>query len=425
MLPQSLREAIEAKTPPTAQTIFVLLSPPLPNPNELKALLAPFAPTPTPTDTTSDTPPEIHLHPAKIPLYPPFNSTQAETWTKSLWPIVFNPAAPRSFVAPPPQTLSRAQDSISPRAGYHLSLAQKVAQEAFQSGRGRPVGAVIVDPAIDEYAHEWDEAVLAVAGDARYSRSEGGAPSLAQLHAGGPNPACESYNADLEGGPELHALMRAVELVARWRREHDHESGGLLNASAEDGDADGNRNQLEIGKLSSLESYFLYRHNPAPAPSSPSLKRKLEDPVVESDIVSRESDLHVPLPGPAGEGDAAVPRIRTRSQGGYLCTDLDVYLSHEPCLCCSMGMLLSRFRAVVFPRRGRLVSGGIASEPVVGPVEVQGEGETEAEGKGQGSDGREYYGLHWRKELNWRALGFEFVEDEDGVVEDEMSVFHA
>jgi len=28
---------------------------------------------------------------------------------------------------------------------------------------------------------------------------------------------------------------------------------------------------------------------------------------------------------------------------------------------------------------------------------------------------RLFYGLHWRKELNWRALGFEFVEDEGAV----------
>jgi tRNA-specific adenosine deaminase 3 len=346
--------------------------------------------------------------------------TQAETWTKTLWPIVFNPAAPRSFVAPPPQTLSRAQESIAPRAGYYLSLAQKVAQEAFQSGQGRPVGAVIVDPAIDApTTNEWDEAVLAVAGDARYSRPEGGAPPQAQLHAGSPNPACGTYNADLEGGPELHALMRAVELVARWRREHDSEGAPVLSASGS-GDGDGAEPEA---KLSALESYFLYRHNPAPAPPSPSLKRKHEDPNVESDILPLESDLHIPLPGPVGEVAAAASRIRTRSQGGYLCTDLDVYLSHEPCLCCSMGMLLSRFRAVIFPRRGRLVSGGLASEPVVGPVKVEIEGE--GEGEGAGSDGREYYGLHWRKELNWRALGFEFVENEDGEIGTEMPIFHA
>lgn len=431
MLPQPLREAIESQNTAAApgQTIFVLISPPIPDLVELKALLAPFAPIPAPTtsDTTTtdnasdeSTPQPISLHPVRIPLSPPFNATQAETWTQTLWPVAFNPAASRSFVAPPPRTLSCAQESIEPYAGYYLSLAYKVAQEAEQSGLGRGVGAVIVDPAIEdeitaagEDSKAWDEAVLAVAGDARYSRPEGGALSHAQLHAGvGPNPASKLYNADLEGGPELHALMRAVELIARCRREQEHDD---LSTSQ---------------SLNAFESYFLNRHN-APVPPSPSsLKRKHEDPNPESDIMpTSQCDLKAPLPAvPLVEhpipapATAAIPRIRPRAEGGYLCTDLDVYLSHEPCLCCSMGLLLSRFRAVVFPRRGRLESGGLASEPVVLPVDM-------AQSKPRpGEDEREYYGLHWRKDLNWRALGFEFVEDDvedPAEIETERPVFHA
>ncbi|CAI7620303.1 unnamed protein product [Penicillium glandicola] len=481
ILPPPLRAAIESQSVPLAgpaQTIFVLISPPLPDVATLKALLAPFAPDPPPAatndpPTTNETPdetsqsypptPTIRLHHTKIPICPPFNATQAETWTKTLWPVVFNPAAPRSTVAPPPQTLKRAQESIEPRAGYYLSLARKVADEAEQSGLGRGVGAVIVDPAIEEEittaeyeagyntTAEWDQAVLAVAGDARYSRSEAGAPSQAQLHAGvAPNPASKTYNADVEGGPELHALMRAVELIARWRREHDRLDG----VSASTATADPSKPELKQPELSALESYFLYRHrpdtstntsNPLQSPSSP-LKRKHEDPNPESDLTldpstdpSQAQLPHPPLPAPppstvvladssAPVTTPAAPRIRTRSQGGYLCTDLDVYLSHEPCLCCSMGVLLSRFRSVIFPRRGRLESGGLSSEPVVGPVadELDQAAEPGASAV-DGQDERGYYGLHWRKELNWRALGFEFVENGDAKVKSEagMPVFHA
>lgn len=102
-----------------------------------------------------------------------------------------------------------------------------------------------------------------------------------------------------------------------------------------------------------------------------------------------------------------------------------------------MGLLLSRFRAVVFPRSGRMVSGGLASEPVVRPVPAE-EDENENENENEngigaektdddGSVEREYYGLHWRKELNWRALGFEFVEElenEEGSAELGVA-FHA
>ncbi|KAK4870346.1 hypothetical protein LT330_005400 [Penicillium expansum] len=483
LLPPPLRAAIESQSVPLAspaQTIFVLISPPLPDLTTLQALLAPFAPATAPAatndpSTTNETPdeashsdppsPTIQLHPIKIPLAPPFNATQAETWAKTMWPIIFNPAAPRSTVAPPPQTLKRAQESIEPRAGYYLSLARKVAEEAEQSGLGRGVGAVIVDPAIEEEiteagyeagydtTAEWTEAVLAAAGDARYSRSEAGAPSQAQLHAGvAPNPASKTYNADVEGGPELHALMRAVELIARWRREHEH----LDDVAASTAPADPSKPELEHPELSAFESYFLYRHRPAtstsisssPQPPSSPLKRKHEVPNPESDLTTNlstdpsQDQLHnPPLPAPppstviladssTSATTPAVPRIRTRSQGGYLCTDLDVYLSHEPCLCCSMGMLLSRFRSVIFPRRGRLESGGLSSEPVVGPVADEIDQAVEADASAvDGQDERGYYGLHWRKELNWRALGFEFVEDGDEDVEVKseagMPVFHA
>jgi tRNA-specific adenosine deaminase 3 len=99
-----------------------------------------------------------------------------------------------------------------------------------------------------------------------------------------------------------------------------------------------------------------------------------------------------------------------------------------------MGMLLSRFRAVIFPRRGRLESGGLASEPVVAPTadEVDHEdtgatGHTSVEADTERQDERGYYGLHWRKELNWRALGFEYVEDGDEERKNgpERPVFHA
>ncbi|KAI2698688.1 hypothetical protein CBS147332_8480 [Penicillium roqueforti] len=479
LLPPPLKAAIESQrvplTAPT-QTIFVLISPPLPDLTTLKALLAPFAPHTAPAatndpPTTNETPdeasqsdiptPTIQLYPIKIPLCPPFNTTQAETWTKTLWPVIFNPAAPRSTVAPPLQTLKRVQESIEPRAGYHLSLARKVAEEAEQSGLGRGVGAVIVDPAIDEEltaagyeaghdtTSQWDEAVLAVAGDARYSRSEALAPSQAQLHAGvAPNPASKIYDADVEGGPELHALMRAVDLIARWRREHDR----FDDVSSSTTTTHPSKPEIEAPELSAFESYFLYRHRPTStdisnSPRSPSstLKRKHEVPNPESDLSihpsTDPSQSHVyqpPLPAPppstvvfadsaAPTTTPAAPRIRTRSQGGYLCTDLDVYLSHEPCLCCSMGLLLSRFRSVIFPRRGRLASGGLSSEPV-GPVADELDQAAEADTSTVDKEGeRGYYGLHWRKELNWRALGFEFVEDGDVEIMGEaaMPVFHA
>ncbi|PWY79828.1 hypothetical protein BO83DRAFT_354928 [Aspergillus eucalypticola CBS 122712] len=419
-IPEHLRPLLLREGSSPAQTIFVLISPPLPDIESLQDALSPFAP-PNPTEGENSSP--LTFHTIRIPLQPPLTPVQADAWSKSMWPVVYNPAAPRAMIAPPPHILARARDSIQPKAGRYLALAQRVADEAERSGLGRRVGAVVVDPDLEAEAAtdnnndnddgiHWSDAVVAVAGDGRYSRA---ATDTEPPHP--PNQIATTYSPDHEGGPELHALMRAVDLIASKRRE-DRPGSSATNRPC----------------LTDMERYFLSKSD---VDTTAAASTQPTEPEREFD--SKES---TPIPPPekyqkTTETSAqpihthteiqastltSTSRIRPRSQGGYLCTDLDVYLTHEPCICCSMGLLLSRFRAVVFPRSGRMVSGGLASEPVVGAVPVEeGQGEDEdknedvAERKGEDGDGsveREYYGLHWRKELNWRALGFEFVEEQ-------------
>ncbi|KAL5335295.1 hypothetical protein BJX70DRAFT_375504 [Aspergillus crustosus] len=398
---------------PSPQTIFVLISPPLPDLDRLQELLVPYAPPPrSPSDSQTAPADQIKFHTIRVPTLPPLGTAQADKWTKELWPVVYNPAAARATISPPVQVLNRTREFLQHDAGRYLAFAKKVAEEAEQSGCGRGVGAVVVDPDIveriletdDDLDARWAEAIVAVAGDARYSRREAGLPSLAECHtSGGPNPATETYDADLEGGPDLHALMRAAEIVAYKRRAGDPEA------------------EADKPTLSPLESYFLSQTDL----TAPEFEPESQDatPVPEKyQKTGHEDSEAVPISSSWTAEDTPAPRIRPRSQGGYLCTDLDVYLTHEPCVCCSMALLLSRFRSVTFPQTGRMITGGLASEPVISPVPVerslaeiadnkdentQGAGEQEASEKPK----RLYYGLHWRKELNWRALGFEFIEE--------------
>lgn len=81
---------------------------------------------------------------------------------------------------------------------------------------------------------------------------------------------------------------------------------------------------------------------------------------------------------------------------GYLCHDLEIYVSHEPCVMCSMAILHSRFGRVIFGQR-MPATGGLCSE--------RGSEQTlPSEGLG--------HGLFWRKELNWSLLAWQWVSRE-------------
>lgn len=414
-----LPEVLQSTIPKNehSQTIFVLISPPIPDLDTIQDLLVPFAPVPpttVPSESSETEPTKIIFYPLRVPLQPPLNPHQADKWTKTMWPVIFNPASPRANIAPPPQILNRTLDSVQPRAGYYLSLAQVMAHEAEQSGLGRGVGTVIVDSAIETALHdvdngatEWSRAVVAVAGDARYI-SRGVAQS--EQTPTGPNPACQTYNADLEGGPELHALMRAVDMVSRRRRENQDSTSAAPSPETTSSPDKGTY-------LHPLESYFLYQTD---GPAAADCPTPASEPVPEKYQKTSETTAQCTKTA-TPSASTSTSRIRPRTLGGYLCTDMDVYLSHEPCLCCSMGLLLSRCRAVIFPRSGRMVTGGIASEPAIAPV-VSSDEEHGVQGESR-EQSRKYYGLHWRKELNWRALGFEFVDE--GGQGTEGTSFHA
>ncbi|KND94087.1 tRNA-specific adenosine deaminase subunit tad3 [Tolypocladium ophioglossoides CBS 100239] len=79
------------------------------------------------------------------------------------------------------------------------------------------------------------------------------------------------------------------------------------------------------------------------------------------------------------------------NKDGYLCHGLELYVTHEPCVACSMGILHSRMGKVVFcnhmPR-----TGGLSSDD-------------RPDGGGRG------LGLFWRRELNWSLLAWEWERE--------------
>lgn len=78
---------------------------------------------------------------------------------------------------------------------------------------------------------------------------------------------------------------------------------------------------------------------------------------------------------------------------GYLCHDLEIYTTHEPCVMCSMAILHSRFGRLVFGKR-MPATGGICA------------------------DGGLAHGLFWKRGLNWTMLAWEWCDgsEEGGIM---------
>ncbi|PGH13786.1 hypothetical protein AJ79_03486 [Helicocarpus griseus UAMH5409] len=398
-----------APVPKGPQTIYVLIPPPLPDVSALQELLAPHAPLlpiATPAADTPEGPPQpqppaiapITIQSTPIPLSPPTTEEESSNWTRNLWPTIFNPAAQSITHSPRGPLLTGAQTSVERGAGAYLALAREVAIEAKRMGRGRGVGAVVVDPVLAQAEAEGEgkgngvPGVVVVAADARYWERSRGAEAAEK--GGGVD-----YNPDHEGQPDHHALMRAISLVAHKRLTASTSPTVTpsISISPTPTPADAEATASAPASSTPLTSPPPSK-KPKPSPSQPS-----------PSMQHAESTPSTPHPSltPLESHYLSLPNIQTRTQGGYLCTSLDLYITHEPCVCCAMGMLLSRFRAVVYlkPAEGKEEEARLdaALDPYVG------------------------YGLHWRRELNWRAVGFRFVEEkvegrEEGL---ERGVFHA
>lgn len=263
--------------------------------------------------------------PIPVPLYAPLTDQQAKLWSERHWPCVYNPAAQVLQDAPPLHQLRKVmteQDTMF--TDECLALAELVGKQAFESGKGKAIGAVVVDPVTKQ--------VIAVAGDARWHDQEDDKQNC-------PN-----------GRPEYHALMRVISMVANKELRRRLAAGRHVKFA--DTCAEGIPGQ----PLYPAEDHYL-------------------QPPQEETVLSMS------------EFYDALPPLQTEVRGeGYLCSGLDIYLTHEPCVCCGMAMVHSRFRTCIFINRV-LKSGALTAR-----IDKNALG----------------YGLFWRRELNWRVMTFHY-----------------
>ncbi|KAI9803939.1 MAG: tRNA-specific adenosine deaminase subunit tad3 [Piccolia ochrophora] len=344
---------------PTTPTLHLILPPP----TTLPASLTPLLPTPHPPPST-----------VRIPLNPPTTPHQASHFSQTYWPTLHSPTS--SPYGPAPQLVARATGDLAPCAGTYLALASRVAHDAVAAGIGEPIGVVVVEPRSGR--------VVAVAGDARYA----GEAFAAHGSRGGRGRG--------RGNPLAHATLRAIGMVARGRL-----NGGSPSPTA-------SATTTTTTTPSAFHDTPLLPLEAAIARSAPSI---LNTPPGNAD----------PPPNtPNGNATAAPTSDASVNGANYLCVDLTLYATHEPCVACAMAMLHSRLGRAVFARPLER-TGGLAVR-----VRRGGGGESDGGGEGDGGgapcdeetagrdgSGRvEGYGLFWRRELNWKMGGWRFVEEE-------------
>ena len=128
-------------------------------------------------------------------------------------------------------------------------------------------------------------------------------------------------------------------------------------------------------------------------------RRALVQRGLAGDRESEEQALDSDCPLTSLERD--VYTTYTMAHDGYLCLDMELYITHEPCVMCSMAILHSRFSRVVFGQR-MPSTGGLGATS-------QNSSDSAIANSGQGLG----YGLFWRQELNWRHLVWQWVAEDD------------
>ncbi|KAG4444244.1 hypothetical protein IFR05_000219 [Cadophora sp. M221] len=314
---------------------------------------------------------DVHMAEVDVPILAPTSQEQATAWTAKFWPTVYKKSNP---FGPHPSIVERAEEEMRDEVEGYMELAERVAGEVFECGKGERVGVMIVE------RKEGKVRVVAVAGDARW----------------------DGWGKEGDGNVVAHAVMRAIGMVAgglKAREEvgidapgqGDEDLEGSLKVDAVDVNASGlpsvvakpgpeHSNAGAGDENSTLQTSESLKSSTSPTgkPVNPSkLDSGTESKVDDiADIFKDEALLfiekeHFDLSG---------------NENGYLCHELEIYCTHEPCVMCSMAIVHSRFGRVVFKRRM---------------------GET----GGLCADGELGHGLFWRKELNWTLLGWQWVHD--------------
>lgn len=332
---------------------------------------------------------DIFLTTVPIPLIAPTSQILASAWSQQFWQTVYRKNNP---LGPHPSLYSRAEESVSRDAAVWMTLAHQVAKKSKKAGFGEPIGAVIIKRTHPTKPNVEKPVAKDADGEDDYTSdgskpSSNGKPKAANgskattSRSETPSQPTDSQSVDtqnVDDSPEIEekesVQIVAIAADARW---HQQDKVGLT----------GNPMAHAALRAISMVGQKLVRAEDRP---------KTQVPIMEFEAFQDK---------PLLSDEKIVFDANHPCPDGYLCHDLELYLTHEPCVMCAMAILHSRMGKIVFRQRMPL-TGGLGSEDR-GYDACAESGTCEHGGCGGGLG----LGLHYRKELNWTLLGWEWETD--------------
>lgn len=308
----------------------------------------------------------------QVPRLAPTSQEQAALWSSQYWPTVYKKSNP---FGPHPSIVSRTEQGVRNEVEKWMDLASEVARQADMTGSGEPVGVVIVE------RRNGVGRPVAVAGDARWIDWPCKGPGNVTAHAA--LRAIAMVAAGLKGIDESEQSTSTVSALTRnprleivpTRQSICIRSNSTLQIGTEKVAAEQvTKAGVESSPLDSQEVIW----NTKPDTGVAFMYAGGEKQISAGNIFQDKAIL-------AGERDC---NDQSGTETGYLCHDLEIYCTHEPCVMCSMAILHSRFGKTIFQHR----------MPKTG---------------GMCSDGDLGHGLFWRKELNWTLLAWQWIPSTD------------
>ncbi|KAL2066222.1 hypothetical protein VTL71DRAFT_2293 [Oculimacula yallundae] len=309
---------------------------------------------------------DVKIVEVNVPMLAPTSREQALAWTAKYWPTVYKKSNP---FGPHPSIVERAEDEMRGEVERYMDLAENVAVEASGDGGGEKVGVVVVE------RRDGQGRIVAVAGDSRWLSWD--------------REGCGS------GNIFAHAVMRAIGMVAGGLKARED-----IGVVSDQNDTDLKEGITGFGTDAELNSSL-----PAAAESDRGIINttlgSAESPKLSQSLFENPID---PLKKPSTSESNGIADIfkdeplstlekqhydPSGNENGYLCHELEIYCTHEPCVMCSMAIVHSRFGRVMFKRR-MAETGGLCADGELG------------------------HGLFWRKELNWTLLGWQWLHEGDG-----------